>query len=191
MSLFSKRRTLRLKRCYNIKMLSFILYLILIIFTLFSLGAFWRAPWFPTKKDDYDIIAKLAQLKENINFYDLGSGTGEMLFYFSKKYGANCVGIEISPILYLYSKIKSFFKKRVKIFYGNFFLYNLSEADVVFIFAHPKLNEKLRKKLTEELKNEAKIIVACWPFENTKPLSVAKGKSKINYYLYRKTSLIK
>jgi SAM-dependent methyltransferase len=172
-------------------MLSLPSYFFLLIFlVLLFLGAFWKAPWLPTKKEDYTTIAELAGLKEGMNFYDLGSGTGRMLFYFSKKYSANCFGIEISPLLYLYSKIRSLFQKRVKIFYGNFFRYDLSEADVVFIFGHPKLYGKLRKKLVRELKTEAKIIVACWPFENASALSVKKGKSGVSYYLYKKTSLM-
>jgi len=167
----------------------FCIFFVLFLLLLFS-GAFWRAPWLPTKKEDYPTIAKLAQLKKDTIFYDLGSGTGEMLFYFSKKYGANCVGIEISPLLYFYSKIRSLFKKKIKIFYGDFFHHDLSKADVVFIFGHPKLYEKIRKKLIKELKNEAKIILACWPFEKVASLSIKKGNSGVRYYLYKKTSLM-
>jgi SAM-dependent methyltransferase len=171
-------------------MLSLFLFFLVIFLVLLFLGAFWRTPWLPTKEEDYTTIAELAGLREGINFYDLGSGTGEMLFYFSKKYNANCFGIEISPLLYLYSKIKSLFQKKVKIFYGDFFHYDLSKADVVFIFGHPKVYRKLRKKFIKELKNETKIIVACWPLENARTLSVKKGKSGVNYYLYKKTSLL-
>jgi len=167
------------------------LFLFIILLILLFFGAFWRVPWIPTKKEDYERIAKLADLRENVVFYDLGSGTGGVLFYFAKKYRANCVGIEISPLLYLYSKIKSLLQKRVKILYGDFFHHDLSKADVVFIFGHPKIYKKLKEKLVKELKEEAKIIVACWPFENARPICVSKKKFGITYYLYKKTSLMR
>ena len=122
-------------------------------------------------------------------FYDLGSGTGDMLFYLSKKYNVNCVGIEISPILYLYSKIKSLFYDKVKICYGNFFKYDLSKTDVIYVFLEPKLYDKLKEKINNELKNDSKIILACWPFKESTPIRTDKKKSKIPYYLYKKAAL--
>src|SRR4030042_6669331 len=92
-----------------------------IILFLFILGGFYGVIWIPTKKKDYDRIAKLIDLKPGMTLYDLGSGTGDMLFYFSKRYNIKCVGIEISPILYLYSKCKFLFSKSVEIKYGDFF----------------------------------------------------------------------
>ncbi len=117
-------------------------------------------------------------------FYDLGSGSGKILFYLSKKYNITCVGIELSPLLYLYSKFKSLFFKRVKIKYGNFFQYDLSKADVIYIFLLPKNYDKLRKKLNSELKEGTKIILSCWPFENRKPNTIEKKENAITYYLY-------
>ena len=70
---------------------------------LFILGGFFGALWIPTRKKNYERIASLAELKPGMIFYDLGSGSGSLLFYLSKKYNIKCVGIEISPILYLYS----------------------------------------------------------------------------------------
>ncbi len=158
-------------------------FLILIFF-----GALWGVPWLPTKKEDYDRIAKLANLKPGVSFYDIGSGTGDMLFYLSKKYNVNCVGIEISPILYFYSKIKSLFYKKVDIRYGNFFLHNLSNADVVYAFLYPKLYDKLKRKINSDLKNNSEIILAYWPFEKLKPIRTSKEEYRTTYYLYTKNS---
>ena len=141
--------------------------------------------WFPTKKEDYNRIAKLASLKPEMLFYDLGSGTGDMLFYLSKKYNINCIGIEISPLLYFCSKIRSLFYEKVEIRYGNFFRHDLSRADVVYAFLYPKLYDKLKEKINSELKNDSKIIVACWPFEKSNPIRISKEKHRITYYLYK------
>jgi len=163
-----------------------IFFLILAFVVLIFFGALWKAPWLPTKKEDYDRIAKLANLKPNIFFYDLGSGTGDMLFYLSKKYNINCVGIEVSPLLYFYSKIRSLFSKKVKIYYGNFFQHDLSGADVVYVFLHPKLYDRLKKRINSGLKNDSKIILAGWPFEKSSPIRISKEKYRVTYYLYKK-----
>jgi len=168
----------------------------IIIFTLLILatillfwGGFFDVVWLPTKKRDYNRIAKLIDLQPNEILYDLGSGTGALLFYLSKRYNIRCVGIEISPILYLYSKVKSLFYKKVNIKYGNFFNHDLSEADGVYVFLHPKAYGKLRKKFSTDLKKESKILVSCWPLNNIKPMRMSKKEGEYTYYLYKKAPL--
>jgi len=130
--------------------MDFLTLALIIILILLFLGALFEAPWVPTRKKDYERIAEMASLKPGMLFYDLGSGTGEMLFYLSRRYDINCVGIEISPILYLYSKIKSFFYKKVKILYGNFYRHDLSKANVIYIFLMPKNFDKLKKEIIKK-----------------------------------------
>ncbi|MDO8436058.1 MAG: class I SAM-dependent methyltransferase [bacterium] len=157
---------------------------ILILIILTFTGAFFAAVWLPTKKEDFDRITKLAGLRPGMLFYDLGSGDGELLFYLSKKYNVNCVGIEISPLLFLYSKIKSLFYKNVKIYYGDFYKYDLSKADIVYIFLLPKSYARLRKKLETELRKDVKIILSSWPFEDCEPNQIDKKEKAFTYYSY-------
>ena len=162
------------------------MYFFILVFSLLLLGSLFEAPWVPTRKKDYERIAEMIKIQPGMLFYDLGSGTGEILFYLSRKYDINCVGIEISPILYLYSKIKSLFYKKVKILYGNFYKHDLSKADVIYVFLMPKTYDKLKRKIGMELKKDSKIIVSCWPIENCSPISISKKEHSIPYYLYKK-----
>ena len=164
----------------------FLLFFIIFLLGIFT-GSYFDAVWIPTKKADYDRIAKLSQLKPGMIFYDLGSGSANMLFYFSKKYGANCVGIEIAPFWYLYSKIKSLFYKKVEIKYGNFYKYNLSSADVVYVFLLPKNYSKIKNKIDKELKKGAKLVLSSWPFENSDPVKMDGEGTPSPYYLYINT----
>lgn len=164
----------------------FILILNIILF-LFILGGFYGVIWTPTKKRDYDRIAKLVDLKPGMTLYDLGSGTGNLLFHFSKRYNIKCVGIEISPALYLYSKFKSLFFKSVEIKYGDFFKNDLSEPDVIYAFLHPKMYEKLKEKIVREVKKDSTVIVlSTWPFKNIIPLKISQKKGESAYFLYKK-----
>ncbi len=162
------------------------LFILIIALLSFSLGGFWGVIWLPTKKKDYNRIENLVSLREGMVLYDLGSGTGDLLFYLSRKYKIKCVGIEISPILYLYSKVRSLFYRNVKIKYGNLFKYNLSGADIVYAFLHPDMYKELKEKIYREVKKETRIILACWPFLNEEPLKASEKNKGIPYYLYIK-----
>jgi SAM-dependent methyltransferase len=164
--------------------------LILVLILLF-LGALFEAPWVPTRKNDYERIVKLANLQPGMFFYDLGSGNGEMLFYLSRRYDINCIGIEISPILYLYSKIKSLFYKKVNILYGNFYKHDISKADVIYVFSMPKNLEKLKSGVIKKMNNNSKIVISCWPLQNYSPDQISKIDKGITYYLYKKSALLK
>jgi SAM-dependent methyltransferase len=163
----------------------FIFFLLLVVISM-SGCFFWKVPWAPTRKKDYNRIAKLASLQSNMCFYDLGSGTGHLLFYLAKKYNINCVGIEVSPLLYLYSKIRSLFCKNVKIKYGNFFKHDLSEVDVAYIFLRAHLYKRIESKIDTEFKKNAKIIVSVWPFENLNFTRVDRERNGVDYFLYKK-----
>lgn len=146
--------------------------------------------WLPTRKRDYDRIAQLANLRPGMVFYDLGSGSGDLLFYLSNKYKIKCVGIEIAPGLYLYSKIRSLFhKRRVEIRYGNFSLCDLSGADVVYCFLHPDIYARLRNKLKSIDNENMLIVLSTWSFENAAFLKVNHKAGTVSYYLYRKSAL--
>ena len=170
--------------------MSILLVLVFALLVLVFFGSFFEAPWVPTKKRDFDRIANLAKLRDGMLFCDLGSGTGKMLFYLSGKYKVNCVGIEVSPILYLYSKVKSLFYKNVKIVYGNFYKYDLSKADIVYAFLLPKAFNKVKEKIKKELKEDSKIITSSWPLENYSPVEVSKIDGGMTYYLYNKKSIL-
>jgi len=165
--------------------------LIIILFLLLFTGVpIARVIWVPTRRKDYERIAELADLQPNVTFYDLGSGSGELLFYLSSKYRIKCVGVEISPLLYLYSKIKSLFYKNVIIKYGNLFNHNISEAGMIYIFLLPKLYPKLKNKIINEAPENSKIILSCWPFDAVNPSQINKMNNKITYYLYKKVALL-
>lgn len=166
------------------------LYVLDIALFLFIVGGLWGALWIPTKKRDYERIAKLIDLRPGMSFYDLGSGTGDLLFYFSKNRGVQCVGIEVSPILYLYSKIKSLFFKNVEIRYGNFFNHDLSKADIIYTFLHPKMYGRLKNKMDTGIRKDSTLILlSTWPFKDVSPLKISEKNKEATYYLYRKADL--
>lgn len=133
----------------------------LIIFTAFF-GALSAAPYVPTWKKDVERMMDLANIKAGQKVYDLGCGDGRIVFESAKRM-AEAVGVEIFILPYFFARIKSYFKPRTKIIFGNMFNLNISDADIVFIFLMNKSYQKIAIKLEKELRPGSRVIVSCWP----------------------------
>lgn len=168
-------------------MIYLLLSLNLLLILVFS-GSVLGTPWIPTQKKNFDRIAELAKVKLGDCFYDLGSGSGELLFHLSRNYGVRCVGIEASIPLYLYSKVKSllFYSGKVEICFGDFNRYDLSKADALYLFLIPDKQEKVFKKLSMETKEGSRVVVSCWPLKEIDYQEASNPKNEINYFLYVK-----
>jgi predicted RNA methylase len=109
----------------------------------------------------------LADIQPDEVLYDLGCGDGRFIISVARKFGAKAVGIEINPILYLWCQIVITLlglRRRIKIKFGNFFKYNLGDADVVICYLLQETNDKLEDKLLRELKPTARVISSSFMF---------------------------
>lgn len=100
-------------------------------------------------KTDHNLILfalKKAGLKKNDVFYDLGSGCGDVIIAASIM-GVKAYGVEISPFYYLYSKLKTFLKPNIRIFYGDIRKVNLKNVDIVYCYLLPNFLKALKTKL--------------------------------------------
>ncbi|MEL9990762.1 MAG: methyltransferase domain-containing protein [Thermoproteus sp.] len=111
-------------------------------------------------------------------FYELGCGYGAVL-RLAYREGAVVVGVEIDPIRALICKLRCW---RCRIILGDMFKVPLRDADIVYIFQWPSVNEKLSKKFNEELKRDAIVISYYWEVPNME-LIYLDEKAKI--YVYR------
>jgi len=167
---------------------SIILLIVLAIFATTALGAISLAPWVPSRKRDLARIFKLAGLKPNEVFYDLGCGTGQIVMYANKNFGAKAIGIEIGLPMYLVCRLKKLLRgnKNIIFKWKNFFKENLEAADVIYLFGRPgTLNQKLKEKITNEVKPGTRIISYVFPMENWQPTQVdGDGIKQAKVYLY-------
>ncbi len=115
--------------------------LIIILFILtfvitFAYAGLRGAPWVPTKSQDVERFLRLANIKPGQKVYDLGCGDGRMVCAATKK-GAVAQGFEISLLPFLFANIRRFFqkeRKKIKIYYKDFWNYNLGDADIIYFF---------------------------------------------------------
>jgi len=109
--------------------------------------------------------SKIKKILENIPMhsgqivYDLGCGDGRFLIEAAKQYKVKAIGFEINPWAFVLGRIRVLLQRaNVSIRFQNFWKADLSDADIVFFYLFPDVIEKLKEKLSAELKGEAKVI---------------------------------
>ncbi len=159
-----------------------------IIISVPILKAMFGAPFVPTPKKTMQKMFKMANLKKGQTVYDLGCGDGRFVRKAAREYQAKAIGIELNPLLYLYTKIKSWNKKNETILCKDFAKVNLSNADVVICYLLPKTMAKIENKLNFELKKGAKIISHGFRFKEWEPVEMlSPGKKEYgSIYVYEK-----
>lgn len=156
------------------------LFLIIEVFAVF-VGEWYGAPYVRSKKEKIAAMLELATIGPGEKIYDLGSGDGSLIIE-AAKIGARAVGIEINPFLCWYSRWrikKAGLESSATIVRGDFRNHPLSGTDVVFLYLWPSTLEKLKEKLSQELKPGARIISNGFPISEWNYII-----KKDNVYLY-------
>ncbi|MCP8304456.1 MAG: class I SAM-dependent methyltransferase [archaeon] len=146
------------------------------------------APFVGSPRDVVEKMLELVKPKPGEILYDLGSGDGRVLIMAAKKFGANCVGIELRGDLIsrAVEEIKKLnLESRIQIIKGDFFDIDVSNADIVFLYLTTSANEKLRPKLEKELKKGARVASHDYEVRGWMPSKVYKDESNGHViYLY-------
>ena len=146
---------------------------------------FFDAPFVPISRKIVRKMLEMADLQPNEILYDLGSGDGRVLITAAKEFKAKAVGIELNPLLIAYSNLRILLRqvqKKVHVIWGNFFLRDISEADVVTMYLLPTTTNEMEEKLKKELKPGARVITYLFKFQNWEP-SVIDEREKIYLYI--------
>ena len=158
----------------------------------FFLGGFiWGAGYYPTSRKEIDAIARLLELHENSEFYDLGSGYGRMIFAMSEKFGANSIGVEVDPVKCWWTRReirRKHLEEKVRLLQANFLTVDLSGADAIFVFLtrETKIMEKLFSKISEECKPGTKVVSFEHPFKKWNPV---KKEGRLRLYVLDKSRM--
>lgn len=117
-------------------------------------------PFVPTRQHSLKEVFQPITFGKKDVFFDLGAGDGRLVFFANRRYGIKAVGIELNPILYLYSRFKARVtgNQAVKFYRRNFFDQNLSEATVIYLFLFPEVVNRLYPKFKKECKKGTIII---------------------------------
>jgi hypothetical protein len=123
---------------------------VLILLALFSFVLLFGPPYLPTLSKQIEETLKLTGLKPGQTLLELGSGDGRVLLVAAKR-GIRGVGYELNPLLVIVSRIVTFkYRKKVKIIWGNYWLADWPEADVMYVFLLQRFMAKLDKKIVQQ-----------------------------------------
>lgn len=138
------------------------------------------APYAALSKNRIETMFKLLRPKKGKVFLDLGSGDGRVVTYFANK-GVESYGIEINPLFYFISKIKTRRLTKSHIYLGDYWKEDFSKYDYISLWVVPHTMPLLEKKLKKELKKGTLVVSNHLEFPNW------KFKKHLNdVYLYQK-----
>ncbi len=160
-----------------------LLILVLGIFYAFSLiAAIYSAPYVGSGKQDLRDMLELADIKPGLKVLELGSGKGALCVLSGQK-GAHALGLEMNPVLVVYSKIMSLVygvSERVGFKWVNFWNFKLPpETEVVYLYLLPEFMSQVWDKLERELKPGTKVISNGFVFKDR---SVYQTRGSIRLY---------
>lgn len=127
------------------------------IFGSFLCGAGYQ----PTFRSAVLRMLELARVGPEDCVYDLGAGTGAILFRAARKNGARVVGVEIEPIRFLILHLRRVVggpRDRVRLLWQNIFATDVSGASVVALFLWPEAMRRLRPILEAELRPGSRVV---------------------------------
>lgn len=155
------------------------------VILLFGFVVWVGPPYIPTLQKQIEHALDVLQVEKGQMLLELGSGDGRVALAAAKR-GIHVVGIEINPLLVLYSRIITWrYRRFVLIKWGNIWRNKWPEdVDVIYTFLLDKYMKKLDKKITQTYSHRS-IRLASFAFEvpNKKAVSESSG---IYVYVYPK-----
>lgn len=150
--------------------LSILLFVLILLWVL--IPVLYGLPPVPTRPDRIRKALKLANLQPGETLYDLGAGDGRVLLIAGREFGAKAVGVEVGPIqcaLIWLRAVTSGLGDKIEVRWANFYRANLSEADVVFIYATSAELVKLALHLEGQLKHGTRVVSISADFPEWEP----------------------
>ena len=103
----------------------------------------------------------LAEVGPNDTLFDLGAGTGAIVFRAARDRGAYAVAVEVEPLRVLWMRLRRRFGRnpeRIEVRWGNLFQQPLAGATVVAVFLWPEAMRRLQPILERDLPPGARVV---------------------------------
>ena len=150
--------------------------------------SFAFVPYFQTTRYRVEAMIALADITPLDSIADLGSGDGRIVIAFAQK-GIVAHGFELNRTLLEKSQQeidklalqKKLQKENAVIYAKDFWQENLSRYSIITMYPMPDIMDALERKLQEELRPEARVLLNYYSFPNWK-----EEKKQDNIYVYIK-----
>ena len=155
----------------------------MLILLIFLLPGIIGAPYVPSEQKDLEMaFTELYKISKKDFVVDLGAGDGVVLKA-ATAHGAKALGVEINPILALWTRFSLRKLKNAKIKCGDMYTFKLpAETTVVYAYANNFTIPRLYKRVQSEAKRLNKTL---YLVSNAFDFKDIKAKKHIApYYLY-------
>ncbi len=146
---------------------------------LFTLGVLWvfipalyGLPSRPAQPERIRNALRLVNLRPSETLYDLGAGDGRVLLITAGEFGAKALGIEIGPVqcALIWLRIAaSGLGNKIQLKWGNYFKTDLTDADVVFVYATSREVTRLAPYLEKQMKRGSRLVSISADFPEWEP----------------------
>lgn len=144
----------------------------------------WGAPWVPSSIGIVKKMLYLADVKPGQRVVDLGAGDGRVVIIAAKLFGAHAVGVEIDPLRCLIAnaliRVLGLHHK-AHVYHGNLYDFDLTQADVIVLYLWQSTNQKLKVRISEQLRSGAKVVSHSFSMSGWTPVALDDAK---NIFLY-------
>lgn len=152
----------------------------------FVFGSFlYGAGYQPTFRRVVGRMLDLAEVGPQDRLYDLGAGTGAILFRAARERGARVVGVEIEPFRFAVLRARRFLgtaRERIELRWGNLYTADFRDATVVAVFLWPEAMRRLRPRLEAQLRPGARVVSHWHEIPGWSPIA---EDARARVYLYR------
>jgi SAM-dependent methyltransferase len=152
------------------------------LYASFAFGAGYQ----PTSRRVVERMLSLAAVGPADTVFDLGAGTGSIVFAAARRHGARVVGVEVEPIRVAILRARRWIggpRDRVRIRWGNLYATDFTSATVVAVFLWPAAMARLRPVLESELRPGARVVSHWHRLPGWTPLV---ADETLRVYLYRR-----
>ena len=134
--------------------------------------ALYGVPWVPTREKRIRKALQLVKLQPGETLYDLGAGDGRVLLIAAREFGVSAVGIEIGPVQCALGWLRIWFsgsRHKVRIRCANYYKSDVSNADVIFVYATSSQTSRLLPLLERQLRPGARVVSIAADFPDWQP----------------------
>jgi SAM-dependent methyltransferase len=177
---------------YRMNDFSGIIWMVLALLVL-ALALLWIAvplitglPWVPTRDKRIRTALRMANLQPGETVFDLGSGDGRVLIIAAREFGAQAVGIEISPVHCLITWLRALLSgnsSRIRVRCASFYSSNLRDADVIYAYVTPEHGIRLRPYLEKQLHSGARVVTISAEIDGWQPEKIDRDDLVFLYHI--------
>jgi len=150
-----------------------------------------RVPYYPSTVVVWSEIADLLPSNQPVNVLEIGSGFGGFCLFIKKqKPDATVVGVELSPIIWLYSRMRQqALKINCQFLRQDYRRMNFAQQDLIFAFLSPAAMPALYLQAKKQMKTGAILASYCFEIpcahnETIEKIEISYGKT---LHIWRKT----